>query len=33
MYQACCAARVRPLAGMELRGPGAKSALRARGSL
>lgn len=25
--------RVRPLAGMELRGPGAKSVLRARGSL
>ncbi|SEH87088.1 hypothetical protein SAMN05216228_1010161 [Rhizobium tibeticum] len=33
MYQACCAARVRPLAGMELRGRGAKSTLRARSSL
>ncbi len=31
--QAYCAARVRPLAGMELRGPGEKSVLRARGSL
>src|SRR6056297_2713574 len=33
MYQACCAALTWPLAGMELRGSGAKSVLRAHGPL